>query len=266
MSNESVDRLPNDLGGLASAPFQRTDHELLPWEKRCHALADVLDYHKLISTEEKRRGVEALGADLVNNLTYYERWAVAFANLLFARQVITPDELAKKMQEMARRLEVRANAAEEVHVNELIVDKSLPPTAQDATVKAARAFYDFWNTGNTAYLKMALDANFTDRTLPPGRPQGPEGPAFASRQFRAAVPDLEVDVEKMIVKGEYVTVHMVFTGHFSGKFGATQGAGQPIRFIATDLLRVHDGRVTDNWHIEDNLTLFQQMGVAKVGS
>src|SRR5260370_1158908 len=35
-----------------------------------------------------------------------------------------------------------------------------------------------------------------------------QGPAFASRQFRAAVPDLRVTVEKIIVAGAYVTVHM----------------------------------------------------------
>ncbi len=40
---------------------------------------------------------------LIGKLAYYERWAVAFANLLFAKQVITPDELARKMQEVARR-------------------------------------------------------------------------------------------------------------------------------------------------------------------
>jgi hypothetical protein len=33
---------------------------------------------------------------------------------------------------------------------------------------------------------------------------------------------------------------------------------------ATDLLKVSHGRITDNWHLEDNLTLLQQMGVAKV--
>ncbi|MGB8167075.1 MAG: hypothetical protein WCF18_06255, partial [Chthoniobacteraceae bacterium] len=70
---------------------------------RCHALADVLDYHKIISTEEKRRGVESLGSDLVGKLTYYERWIVAFANILFQKQVLAPDELAKKMEEVAAR-------------------------------------------------------------------------------------------------------------------------------------------------------------------
>jgi len=159
-----------------------------------------------------------------------------------------------------------ALAADSIKINDLVISERIPAAQCEATVKAVRAFYDFWNTGDTALLKQAVAENFTDRTLPPGRPQGPEGPAFASRQFRGAVPDLKVTVEKMIVADNYVTVHMNFTGHFTGVFGRTQGMGQPITFIATDLLKVENGRITDNWHIEDNLTLLQEMGVAKVGS
>jgi predicted ester cyclase len=163
-------------------------------------------------------------------------------------------------------LSAPALAADNIKINDLVIAGRIPPARREATVKAVRAFYDFWNTGDEALLKQAIAENFTDRTLPPGRPQGPEGPAFASRQFRAAVPDLNVTVEKMIVADDYVTVHMSFTGHFTGAFGRTQGKGQPIAFIATDLVKVKNGRITDNWHIEDNLTLLQQMGVAKVGS
>jgi len=96
-------RLPNDVGGQPSPAFARVEHPLAPWEKRCHALADVLDYHKLISTEEKRRGVEGLGADVINRLGYYERWAVAFAVLLFEKGVLTPTGLAEKMKEIEAR-------------------------------------------------------------------------------------------------------------------------------------------------------------------
>ena len=149
-------------------------------------------------------------------------------------------------------------------VEELIVATTIPDTQREANVKAARAFYDFWNTGDEAFLKQAIADNFTDRTLPPGRPQGPAGPAFASRNFRAAVPDLHVVVKKMIVAGDYITVHMKFSGHFTGKFGETAGKGQALEFIATDLIKIANGRITDNWHIEDNLTLLQAMGIAKV--
>jgi len=42
-------------GGLPTDRIERIDHQLEPWEKLCRALADVLDFHKIIDTEEKRR-------------------------------------------------------------------------------------------------------------------------------------------------------------------------------------------------------------------
>ncbi len=103
-----VKRLPNDIGGLPAEPIHQVDHELAPWEKRCHALADVLDFHKIINTEEKRCGVEALGAEMVGKLTYYERWIVAFANILFRKGLLMPTELARKMAEVEARSAAQA--------------------------------------------------------------------------------------------------------------------------------------------------------------
>jgi predicted ester cyclase len=151
--------------------------------------------------------------------------------------------------------------AEGVKIDDLVVATTASASQQEATIKAAKKFYQFWNTGDEASLKAAISPSFTDRTLPPGRPQGPEGPAFASKNFRAAVADLSVEVKKMVVVGDYVTVHMEFKGHFTGSFGQTKGQGQAIDFIATDLLKITNGRITDNWHLEDNLTFLQQIGL-----
>ena len=96
-------RLPTEMGGLDAGPIRRVEHEYLPWEKRCHALANILDTHKIINTEEKRRGIEALGAELVEKLSYYEHWIVAFANILFQKEILTPGELSRKMDEVAAR-------------------------------------------------------------------------------------------------------------------------------------------------------------------
>ncbi len=96
-------QLPNDIGGLPAGPIERVDHDLLPWEKSCHALADVLDFHKIINTEEKRRGVEALGSDLIGRLSYYERWIATFATILFQKGILTPRDIAYKMKAVAAR-------------------------------------------------------------------------------------------------------------------------------------------------------------------
>ncbi|HUO16112.1 MAG TPA: nitrile hydratase [Verrucomicrobiae bacterium] len=107
-----IKQLPTELGGLDAGPIARVEHVLEPWEKRCHALADVLDFHKIINTEEKRRGVEALGAEAVGSLSYYERWIVAFANILFQKAILTPDELARKMDEVSARYQSEIIACE----------------------------------------------------------------------------------------------------------------------------------------------------------
>jgi len=103
-TEDLVKQLPNDIGGQDSGPIAIGDHELLPWKKRCHALLDVLDVHKIVNTEEKRRGVEELGSEMISKLNYYERWIVSAVNVLLQKRILTPDEIARKTKEVAERL------------------------------------------------------------------------------------------------------------------------------------------------------------------
>src|SRR6266436_801925 len=147
-----------------------------------------------------------------------------------------------------------------IEPHSLIVDRSLPRAEIEAQVIAARRYDTFWNTGDEALARAALAPNFIDNTLPTGRPQGLAGPLAASRFMRLAIPDLRCEIEQMIVAGDRVVAHLRFRGHFTGHFGQIKGQGQTINFIATDIYRVADGRIAENWHIEDNLTLQQQLG------
>jgi predicted ester cyclase len=147
-----------------------------------------------------------------------------------------------------------------IEPNSLIVDHSLPRAQVEAQVIAARRYDTFWNTGGEALASAALAPNFIDNTLPTGRPQGLAGPLAAPKLMRAAIPDLRCEIELMIVAGDRVVTHLRFRGHFTGRFGQIQGQGQTTNFTATDIYRIADGRVAENWHIEDNLTLQQQLG------
>lgn len=143
----------------------------------------------------------------------------------------------------------------------LVIDPSLGATQAEASVLAARRYGSFWDNGEEALARAALAPDFIDRTLPPGRAQGVEGPLAASKFVRAAVPDMRADIEQMIVTGDRVVVHLHFHGHFTGRFKNVQGKGQAVDFIATDIYRIGNGRITDNWHLEDNLAFLQQLGV-----
>ena len=68
-------------------------------------------------------------------------------------------------------LSTPALAGDSVKINDLVVALSIPDAQREATMKAVRAFYDFWNTGDEALLKEAIAPNFIDHTPPPGRPR-----------------------------------------------------------------------------------------------
>ncbi|NQX17296.1 ester cyclase [Rathayibacter sp. VKM Ac-2857] len=143
-----------------------------------------------------------------------------------------------------------------VHLGGSSVEASRP------VVLRAQQLYAFWNTGDATWLELAVDDSFLDRTLPEGRPQGPDGPLAASEQFRAAVPDLACSLDDLYVTGDTFTARLTFTGHFTGVSGGVQGEGQPIEFGAIDIQHVGaSGRIVEDWHLEDDLTFQQQAGL-----
>jgi len=152
--------------------------------------------------------------------------------------------------------------ATSVRPETLIAAGDIPGARRAAMLASASKFYRFWNTGDEDLLREAISDRFVDHTLPSGRPQGPAGPAAACKAFLAAIPDLRVVVAQQILAGDRVVSHLRFTGHFTGVFNGTTGTGQPIEFIATDILAVRGGKITDNWHLEDKLTFLQQIGLA----
>jgi predicted ester cyclase len=135
--------------------------------------------------------------------------------------------------------------------------------AAQPVILAAQRYAAFWNTGEARYAEAALAQNFVDRTLPSGRPQGLNGVLEASKNFRAAIPDLKAEIEELLVVNDRAVVRYTFMGHFTGTFKDVKGDGRDISFRAVDIYRVQNGQIFDNWHLEDNLLLMQQLGVVK---
>jgi predicted ester cyclase len=146
----------------------------------------------------------------------------------------------------------------------LTVGGGLDPARARHLVRTGQALYTFWHTGDERWLREAVDESFTDNTLPAGRPQGIDGPAAASANFRAAVPDLACELSDLLVAGDKLAVRLRFTGNFTGTFNGIAGAGQPVDFIAFDIQHVGPDRITEDWHLEDNLTFLLQAGLATV--
>ncbi|MFM9843710.1 MAG: nitrile hydratase [Dongiaceae bacterium] len=87
----------HDIGGLPLGDIDRGEHDYAMWEKRVDAMLVLLSKKGVISVDELRWGIETLGADAYEKLTYYERWIASIAKALLARGVITTDELGRYM-------------------------------------------------------------------------------------------------------------------------------------------------------------------------
>jgi Nitrile hydratase beta subunit len=90
-------RAYHDIGGLPLGKIDRGEHDYAMWEKRIDAMLVLLTKKGIITVDELRYGIENLGADAYEKLSYYERWIASVTRALQARGVITTDELGRKM-------------------------------------------------------------------------------------------------------------------------------------------------------------------------
>lgn len=96
-------RGPHDLGGIAAGPIDKSQHDYALWEKRVDAILMLLAQKGVVTADEQRLGIEILGAEEYERLTYYEKWIASVARCLVQRGILTTDELGRRMAEIATR-------------------------------------------------------------------------------------------------------------------------------------------------------------------
>ena len=95
------------MGGLPAGRVEPTEHDYAEWERRVDALMVLLtgvkSGKKLMTVDELRKNIEALGAEAYDRMSYYERWVTSITQTMIQRGVITTDELGRKMEEIEKR-------------------------------------------------------------------------------------------------------------------------------------------------------------------
>jgi predicted ester cyclase len=86
--------------------------------------------------------------------------------------------------------------------------------------------------------------------------------ADAGVAFFAAFPDGRVKFLQQMLVEDRIVSHLRVTGTFMGSRKGTEGAGQAIDYLATDIMRVADGLIAENWLVEDHETRYRQLGVS----
>ena len=105
MGDSDPTRGHHDTGGQLAGAVERTEHDYSLWEKRVDAMLILLagKHLRLMTVDELRKNIEAIGPVAYDRMSYYERWIHSIAHTLIQRGVITVEELGRKMAEVEAR-------------------------------------------------------------------------------------------------------------------------------------------------------------------
>lgn len=94
----------HDMGGLPGAgPINRSEHQLSDWEILADAVSQALGEKGIKRTDELRRANEEMNSELYRSLSYYERWIVSLETILAEKNILTREEIDRKVAEFEKR-------------------------------------------------------------------------------------------------------------------------------------------------------------------
>jgi len=88
---------------MPAGPIDRTEHELSDWELLADAVNQALGAKGIKRTDETRRTREEMDPELYRSLSYYERWIVSMEQILIEKEILTREEIDKKLAEIEKR-------------------------------------------------------------------------------------------------------------------------------------------------------------------
>ena len=90
----------HDVGGLPGAgSIDQTDHQLSDWEVLADAVNQALGARGIKRTDEMRRAREEMDSAAYREMTYYERWIVSIEAILIEKNILTKEEIDRKLAE-----------------------------------------------------------------------------------------------------------------------------------------------------------------------
>ena len=122
-----------------------------------------------------------------------------------------------------------------------------------------------WNSGNAEAIDTFIAADYVQHD--PGIPmqiRGPEGIRQLFAVYRTAFPDIDFSADLMMADGDMVAVVWQMTGAHKGELMGIPATGKPVAIKATEIYRLANRKIAEQWVAVDNLGMMQQLGVVPV--
>ena len=125
-----------------------------------------------------------------------------------------------------------------------------------------RLYQEVWNQGNFDILDEIVSPDYVGHLpTPPGAPSGREGLRWLIQMYRAAFPDIYVQVDDQIAEGDKVLTQITIQGTHQGQFMNVPPTNKNIRVTAMVVTRFKNNLNVEGWAELDRFGLMQQLDV-----
>ncbi len=132
-------------------------------------------------------------------------------------------------------------------------------TAEQRKAVARRVFEEIFNQGKFDVADEIYAKDFVNHGMT--RNAGLAEDQAAARGWKAAAPDLEMTIDKMLVDGEYVVVLWFGEGTNTGTGNGLPATGKKIRARGITIWRIADGKIREEWSQFDEARILLQLGL-----
>ena len=134
-------------------------------------------------------------------------------------------------------------------------------SAKENSGIAKRFVEEVLNRGNFDLVDEVFAPDFVNHFGPPGIPPGAAGFKQVLRGFRAAFPDLHVEIEDLVTEGDKVVCRFASSGTHQGALMGVPPTGKRVTWTAICIDRYDGGKIVERWEVTDMLGMMAQLGV-----
>jgi steroid delta-isomerase-like uncharacterized protein len=136
----------------------------------------------------------------------------------------------------------------------------------DYKALARRWFAEVMNQGNEDVIDEITAPNFVDHDPLPGTSPDRDGLHDFVKQVRSAFPDLDAEIDDILVEGDRLAVRSTIRGTHEGDFMGIAATGKKVEVANYDFVRIENDQAVEHWGTIDSAALMEQLGAVPAGA
>jgi steroid delta-isomerase-like uncharacterized protein len=125
----------------------------------------------------------------------------------------------------------------------------------------SRYYADVLNGGEVDLLDELAAEDYVEHDPLPGQGNGRADFKNRVTALRTAFAPISFTVEDVIAEGDRVVVRWRSSGRHTAEFMGIPATDRPYTINGIDIHRLADGRLAEHWHVVDQLSQLQQLGL-----